>query len=193
MELIPVIMIAFALSADAFAVSITNGMCFKDITFLQALKIGTAFGLFQAFMPVIGWFAGSKISSAFETFNGCASFILLTFIAGKMIYSAVRERQQGFVGENKCPKDPLTLKVLFVLAVATSLDAMAAGVALALTNVNIINAAFIIGGITFFVSLAGVYIGKRWGYLLVNTAEIIGGCILILIGVKILLEGFGMR
>ena len=64
MELIPVIMIAFALSADAFAVSITNGMCFKDITFLQALKIGTAFGLFQAFMPVIGWFAGSKISSA---------------------------------------------------------------------------------------------------------------------------------
>lgn len=190
MDIGTTVLLAFALSMDAFAVAITNGICVKDVRIKDALKIGIVFGFFQGLMPVIGWFIGSGLNNIISKYDQWVAFIMLAFIGGKMIYSAVKGPAQGLEGES-CPTDSrkmLSFKVVVVMGIATSLDALAAGISLAMTGVNIFYSAAIIAIITFVMSFFGVWIGKRWGCLLGNKAEIFGGIILILIGVKILLS-----
>lgn len=181
-ELCPIVLIAIGLSMDAFAVSITSGITVQCLKIKHAFKIAFFFGAFQAIMPVLGWLAGIGLKSSVESIDHWIAFGLLTFIGLKMIYEAVWIKEI----EKKC--DPLNLIVLFGLAIATSIDALAVGITFAFIKVPIITPALIIGIITFTISLSGVYIGNRMGDRLGSKMEVIGGLILIGIGIKILLE-----
>ena len=181
-ELYPILLIAVGLAMDAFAVSITSGITIDCLKIRYAFRIALFFGLFQAFMPIIGWLAGVGLKQYVEKFDHWIAFGLLVFIGGKMIYEAVWIREV----EKKC--DPLNVIVLLGLAVATSIDALAVGVTFAFIRVPIITPAIIIGVITFFISLCGVFIGNRMGDRLGSKMEVIGGVILIGIGVKILFQ-----
>lgn len=194
MEVVAVVLVGFALSMDAFAVAVSNGICVRNVRLKDALKVGAAFGFFQGLMPIIGWAIGSGLNNVISKYNHWVAFVLLVFIGGKMIVDAVKGPAQGLQGDS-CPSDNremLGLKVLTVMAIATSLDALAAGISLAMTNVNIYYAAAIIAVITFVMSFIGVCIGKRCESFLGNKAEMVGGIILIIIGVKILLDGLGV-
>lgn len=184
MNLISLIITAFCLSADAFAVSLTNGMTVKTVKMSYALKTGFFFGFFQALMPIIGWAAGISFSSKISSIGPWIAFVILSFIGGKMIYES-RKCDCEKLEVKDAPRDT---KSLFILAIATSIDALAVGVSFAFLNVSIISSAFIIGIITFCVCTVGVHFGKKIGCLCGNKAEVLGGCILILIGVKMLLE-----
>jgi len=181
-ELYPIILIAIGLSMDAFAVSITSGITIQCLKIRHAFRIAFFFGLFQAIMPVLGWLAGMGLKNYVEAFDHWIAFGLLTFIGGKMIYEAVWITEV----EKKC--DPLNLIVLFGLAIATSIDALAVGITFAFIKVPIITPALLIGLITFSISLGGVFIGNRMGDRLSSKMEVIGGLILIGIGIKILLQ-----
>ena len=189
MGLIEIIIIACGLSMDAFAVSICKGLCMKRINWLHALTIAFFFGLFQAVMPVIGWALGSSFAEIVEPVDHWVAFVLLAFIGSKMLWDAAHEQE-----ETQCPADPdkLDIKELFMLAIATSIDALAVGITLALLGVNIAVAACVIGITTFAFSFIGVGIGHIFGSKCEKGATIAGGIILILIGVKILLEHLGL-
>ncbi|NFT14499.1 manganese efflux pump [Clostridium botulinum] len=189
MDLISVILISIGLSMDAFAVSITNGAMISKVTASEGIRIGLFFGGFQALMPLIGWSIGIKFESYIAALDHWIALILLSIIGGKMIYDSVKENQDHkdeiacdyAVGEKKC----LNNKTLILLAIATSIDALAVGVSFAFLKVSIINTIIIIGSITFVICFIGVMIGKKCGKLLKKRAEILGGVVLILIGVKI--------
>lgn len=177
---------SLGLSMDACAVSISNGMCYGNIHKKQIITIAAAFGFFQAFMPVLGFFIGSAFSDAIESMDHWIALILLCFIGGKMVFEAAREL--------KCPEvciagsRILTPKTLFLQALATSIDALAVGVGLAVIKVDILSAALSIGLVTFVNSIIGSHLGKKFGQLFKQRAEILGGIILICIGIKIFLE-----
>lgn len=176
---------ALGLSMDAFAVSITNGMTIRDAKAREASAIGLAFGLFQALMPVIGYAAGQVFTEYVQHFDHWIALVLLGFIGGKMVYEGIREC--------RCPeatpvRKKLGMRMLVVQAVATSIDALAVGVSFAFLNINIISAALFIGVTTFICSFIGVFIGKKCGCMLGVKAEILGGVILVLIGLKIFIE-----
>lgn len=203
MDLLSIILIAVGLSMDAFAVSITNGIIIKDFKIAHALKVGLYFGVFQALMPLVGWLAGSQFKDYITSIAHWIAFILLAFIGGKMIREAYGNNSKANKSEEGLhevaisvqeteQEDPLRMSRLIMLAVATSIDALAVGVSFAFLNVSILWAAFIIGIITFVICVAGVFIGKSFGGLFQKKAEIIGGVILICIGLKILLEHFGI-
>lgn len=174
-------MIAIGLSADAFAVSVAGGAAVKNNKIKQAFKMALFFGAFQALMPVVGWFSGSRIKGFISGFDHWIAFGLLVIIGGKMIYeSTVMKEKKGSIN--------FGIYTLFILAVATSIDALAVGLSIAFLNVFIIFPSIIIGIITFFLSLAGFFIGNKVGHFLENKIEIAGGLILIFIGVKILIE-----
>jgi len=177
--MIDVLILAVALSMDAFAVSI--GLGSQHVMKAQSLAILAAiyFGVFQALMPLIGFVGGQGILSWVEAFAHWIACFLLAVIGGKMIYESMTEA----VVEGTCQ---ISHKVLFVLALATSIDAMAAGFSLALININPFMACAIIGITTFILSWIGVYLGAQSGTYLEKKAEFIGGVILILIGFKIL-------
>jgi len=181
-DLLNIIMIGIGLSMDALAVSISSGITIKKLQVRHAFKIALFFGVFQAIMPIIGWFAGFTFRSYIMNFDHWIAFILLSFIGGKMVYESrimICEEQKN---------DPLKLIVLFGLAIATSIDALAVGVTFAFLNVMILMPALIIGLITFSISLGGVFLGKKLGCLFEKKVELAGGLILIGIGIKILVE-----
>jgi len=203
MDILSVILIAIGLSMDAFAVSVTNGIIIKNLKIGHALKIALYFGVFQALMPIAGWLAGSQFKDYITSFDHWIAFGLLTFIGGKMVWEAYDDEDketenvegmcevavsiQGTVCEN-----PLRMGRLLVLAVATSIDALAVGISFAFLSVSIIWAAAVIGTITFAICFAGVFIGSRFGGLFKKKAEIVGGLILICIGLKIVIEHMGI-
>ena len=177
---------SLGLSMDACAVSISNGMCYGNIHKKQIITTAAAFGFFQAFMPVLGFFIGSTFSNAISFLDHWIALVLLCFIGGKMVVEAVRELKYPEVCITGAKT--LTPKLLLLQAVATSIDALAVGIGFAVMKVDVISAALYIGIITFINSIIGSHLGKKFGQLFKQKAEILGGVILIGIGIKIFLE-----
>lgn len=198
MNLLSLVLTAFGLSMDAFAVSITSGMRMNKITNKNAAKIAIYMGGFQGIMPVIGWALGLGFKDYITSIDHWIALILLSIIGGNMIYEAVKEkrhskdddREIGDARDNSKDNDKELLKnkVLLLLAVATSIDALAVGVSFAFLNISIISSSLIIAIITFTMCFIGVKIGKKCGGFLKGKAEIVGGVILMLIGINIFLE-----
>jgi len=183
MGIYTIIIIGIGLAMDAFSVSLTDGIILKKPRFNQAFKIALFFGGFQFLMPVLGYLLGSAFARYITAFDHWIAFSLLGFIGGKMIWEALHEKDE-------CDeiKNPLDTYTLFILAIATSIDALAVGVTFATMAVSVLFASTIIGILTFFICLMGVYLGSWCGNLLGNKAEITGGLVLIGIGIKILIE-----
>ena len=182
------LMIAVGLSMDAFAVSMTNGMCVsrrsdKGRFYGYAFVWSAMFGLFQGLMPLLGYFLGKAFSAMISSFDHWVAFFLLAFIGGKMVWEAIHPEED----EEECSIS-LPFSTILTQAVATSIDALAVGVSFALLQVNILSASGIIALTTLLLSMVASFIGKGFGALLKSKAEVFGGVILILIGVKILLE-----
>jgi len=182
LDILTILGIATGLSLDAFAVSVTGGSTIRPLKFLQALKIALAFGLFQALMPVVGWAAGLTLEQYIKDFDHWLAFLLLAFVGARMIYNAL----SGKPHDDR--HDILRITTLLMLAVATSIDALAVGLSFALINVGILKPVLMIGIVTCLLSLLGVYIGNRLGSFFEKKLEIAGGIILILIGIRILWE-----
>lgn len=179
------IFLALGLAMDAFAVSMTNGMCCRIHPAKNALSSGMAFGTFQGLMPLIGYLAGNAFSDIVESVDHWVALLLLGFLGGRMIHEALSDS-----GQTVSIK-PFTLKTLLLQAVATSIDALAVGVTLGVMQVDILTAVSIIALITFAFSFSGVFIGKSLGALLGSKAELLGGVILLLIGLRIFIEHIG--
>lgn len=177
---------SIGLSMDACAVSISNGMCYENIKKKQILLTAAAFSLFQALMPILGYLVGSTFSHAISFLDHWITLILLSCIGGKMISDAVRELKYPEACLNV--EKNLTFKTLMLQAVATSIDALTVGIGFAVISVNIFDAALSIGIVTFINSIIGSILGKKFGEIFKQKAEILGGAILILIGIKIFLE-----
>ena len=186
MSFASVFLIGVSLSMDAFAVSIAKGMCIRNDRFKYACMLAFWFGLFQALMPLIGYFLGSQFQEQITAVDHWIAFILLGLIGGNMIREAFSKE------EDACPDASLGIKAMFLLAVATSIDALAVGITFAFLQVNIIAAVSFIGVITFALSCIGVKVGNVFGDKYEKKAEFVGGVILVLLGLKILLEHLGI-
>ena len=189
MSVIEIALLGVSLAMDAFAVSITTGITLKDLRWKHALKVGLFFGGFQFLMPLIGYLAGSTFVRYIESVDHWIAFGLLAFIGGHMLWEVWKG--EGEEDENE-EAGPLRLGELTLLAIATSIDALAVGITFAFLGINIVSAISIIGCTTFVLSGVGVMVGHRFGLRYKKKAEIAGGVILILIGVKILLEHLGI-
>lgn len=185
MGIVELLLTAIALSMDAFAVSVCKGLGMRRMRYDQALVISLYFGVFQALMPLIGWLLGTSFSRYIQAFDHWIAFVLLAFIGGKMLWDVFHEKEDG---EQESAERRLDHRELFMLAIATSIDALAVGIAFACLEVNIWRSISIIGVTTLVISFAGVWIGNRFGNRFQKKAEIAGGLVLILIGVKILAE-----
>lgn len=182
MDLLSLIFTGIGLAMDASAVSIAKGMSLPNEKIKSyALKLGLAFGIFQGLMPLIGYLAGSTFSGYIQSIDHWVAFILLALIGLNMIKESYEEKESEEVSD-------LPLKVILLLAIATSIDALAVGVSFAFLKVNIVLACLIIAVVTFILSFICVMVGKRLGALFQKYAEIFGGIILIVIGAKILIE-----
>ena len=170
---------------DAFAVSICKGLSMKKLDWKKAIIIALYFGAFQALMPVLGFFLGSTFEDFVIQVDHWIAFLLLGFIGGNMIKEAFDDEL------DKC-NDNVDFKTMLILAIATSIDALAVGITFALLDVNILLSVIIIGIITFILSVLGVKIGNKFGNKYQNKAEFAGGLVLILLGTKILLEHLGI-
>ena len=186
MGFLQVFLIGIGLSMDAFAVAVGKVLNMKKIDYKYKVLIALFFGGFQAFMPFLGWLLGVQFESYIVSIDHWIAFLLLSFIGGNMIKESLGEDEEE---ESEITYD---LKELFMLAVATSIDALAIGITFAFLRVNIVSAIIVIGITTFFLSMVGVGIGNRFGAKYKNKAEFAGGLILILIGLKILLEHLGI-
>ena len=184
MGLIELFLIAVGLSMDAFAVSVCKGLAMPKCTFKKATIVGLWFGGFQALMPAIGYVLGAQFQETIASIDHWIAFVLLALIGGNMIHEALDNDEEEADAS-------LDAKTMFLLAVATSIDALAIGITFAFLKVNIIPAVCFIGIVTFIISFAGVKIGNVFGARYKNKAEIVGGVILILLGLKILLEHLG--
>lgn len=188
MGIAELLLIGVGLSMDAFAVSICKGLNMKRVNKIHCGVIALFFGGFQALMPLIGWALGSQFEKYITSVDHWIAFGLLAFIGGNMIIEARKEED-----EKVCKTDSrLDLKELFLLAVATSIDALVVGITFAFLKVDILPAITIIGITTFWLSAAGVFIGNIFGSRYKNKAELTGGVILVLLGIKILLEHLGI-
>lgn len=185
MSLFSLFIIAVGLSMDAFAVSICKGLAMKKTTFKNTLIVGLWFGGFQALMPFLGNMLGRQFERRITAIDHWIAFILLGLIGISMIKEALSKEEEE--------ADPsLDIKTMFLLAVATSIDALAAGITFAFLKVHIVPAVSFIGIITFLLSALGVKIGSVFGACYKNKAELAGGIILIVMGCKILLEHLGI-
>ena len=180
MELISILLIGVGLAMDAFAVAVCKGLSMKKLEWKKAIIIALYFGAFQALMPVIGYFLGTAFEDLVIKIDHWIAFILLGIIGINMIKEAF---------ENDCENanDKVDFKTMIVLAIATSIDALAVGISLSVLNVNIYLSILLIGVITFILSIFGVKIGNIFGDKYERKAEIVGGIILILMGLKILI------
>nr|WP_317331681.1 manganese efflux pump MntP family protein [uncultured Romboutsia sp.] len=181
MGIFSILLTGFALSMDAFAVSVTKGITLKKINLQIATKIAFLFGLFQGVMPLIGWLFGMNFELYIRSIDHWIAFFLLSFLGIKMIIEAIKNNDNN-------ETTYLDNKELIILSIATSIDALAVGVTFAFLNIDIIPICISIGVITFLVCFIGVLIGKKIGSVFKNYAQIIGGIILILIGLNILNE-----
>jgi manganese efflux pump family protein len=182
MKLFEIVLIAVGLSMDAFAVSITLGLSVKKPKIREILIPGIFFGGFQALMPITGYFAGYYFASKVEEFAPWIAFVLLGVIGGNMIKESLSKK------EEKLNENAFQFMKMLGLAIATSIDALAVGVTFAFFRINIFNAAVIIGSITFALSIAGVKIGNIFGTRYKSKAEFVGGLVLVLLGIKIIVE-----
>jgi len=185
MTLAELFIIAVALSMDAFAVAICKGLSVKRATVPQALCVGAYFGGFQALMPLVGFVLGTAFASLITSIDHWIAFILLGLIGGNMIREAVK-------GEEEELNDSFSVKTMIPLAVATSIDALASGVTFAALAVDIVPAVLFIGVTTFVLSAIGLKIGNVFGAKCKAKAEFLGGFVLVVMGVKILLEHLGV-
>ena len=180
------LLLALGVSMDAFAVSICKGLAMKRATIKEGLTCGIWFGGFQAMMPLVGFFLGTLFASAIRAIDHWVAFLLLAFIGANMLKEAF-EKDCGCCGEEH--DADLSVKTMFVMAVATSIDALAVGISLAMAgDVNIVSAVILIGAFTCGMSTLGVKIGNVFGSRFEKKAQFAGGAILILLGIKILVE-----
>ena len=184
MGFIELLLIAVGLSMDAFAVSVCKGLSVKKVGVKHAALAGLYFGGFQFLMPVIGYLLGFRFESVIESIDHWVAFVLLAFIGGNMI-------KESF-GKAEELNDDFGVKTMLLMAIATSIDALAVGITFAFLEVQILPAAGLIGVPTFLLSFVGIYIGNAFGIRYKSRAELAGGIILVVIGVKILLEHLGI-
>lgn len=189
MGIIELFILAIGLSMDAFAVSICKGLSLRKISVKHMCIAGAWFGGFQALMPLIGYFLGNLFAGTITKYAHWIAFFLLLYLGIKMIQESFGDDEND---ELEDVGQPMSIKSMFLLAVATSIDALAVGVTLAFLRVSIIPAVLFIGIITFICSAAGVKIGSIFGTKYKSKAELFGGIILIAIGAKILLDGLGI-
>ena len=189
MSVVELFILAVGLSMDAFAVAICKGLCMRKVTIKKAGIVGLYFGLFQAGMPMIGYILGSQFSDKISSIDHWIVFILLSLIGISMIKESLEKEEKS---ECKTEEEELSFKNMSILAVATSIDALAVGVTFAFLKVNIIPAVSFIGITTLVLSMLGVKIGNIFGVKYKSKAELVGGIILILMGIKILLEHLGI-
>ena len=185
MDFISTLLIAIALAMDAFSVSLTKGFTLKKITKTQVLWFAIFFGGFQSLMPVLGWLGGIQLEWLITTFAPWVAFILLLLIGSNMI-------RESFSNDEEDSSDKFSFKELTLLAIATSIDAFAVGITYAVLNTDILIPIIMIGVTAFIFTIIGLYLGKKIGNYFGDKFEILGGVILILLGVKILLEGLGI-
>jgi putative Mn2+ efflux pump MntP len=181
MSFLEIILIAVGLAMDAFAVSVGAGTLSSMKELRSSVRLAFHFGLFQFLMPVIGWFLGSKLQVYVESIDHWIAFVLLAYIGIKMIH-------ESFKKEESQKENPSKGKNLIILSVATSIDALVVGFTLAMLDVNIWFPSVIIGVVTAILSILGIWIGKKLGKNLGRSMEVVGGVILILMGLKILIE-----
>jgi putative Mn2+ efflux pump MntP len=178
-----ILIIAVGLSADCFAVALSSSISQRTLPLWQGFRVALSFGLFQAFMTVIGWLAGRTVIEFISAYDHWLAFALLLFVGGRMIWESLHEK-----GGRKANIDIARWLFLITLSVATSLDALAVGLSFAFLEVNLTLASVTIGLVAFIITFAGFFAGKKLGSLVGKRAEIIGGIILIIIGLRILLE-----
>jgi putative Mn2+ efflux pump MntP len=183
MSLLTLLGIALGLAMDAFAVAIGAGLQLRGATPRQVFRLAWHFGLFQAFMPIVGWLAGRTVARYIAPVDHWVAFGLLAFIGGKMVYEALRHQDDAAE-----VRDPTKGWRLVMLSIATSIDALAVGLSLALLGVGIWWPAIVIGVVAGVMTTAGMELGKRFGALLGRRMEVVGGLVLIGIGLKILVE-----
>ena len=183
MSLFELFIIAVGLSMDAFAVAVCKGLSMRRATLKNALIVGLYFGVFQAAMPLIGYFLGVSLADQITSYDHWIAFALLAIIGGKMIYESFHKDADG-----EDEGGEVTFQKMLPLAVATSIDALAVGVSFAFLRVSIFPAVTFIGVVTLTLSMLGVKIGNIFGAKFKSKAELAGGVILILMGTKILLE-----
>lgn len=181
MGIIEILLTSFSVSLDAFAVSICKGLSMKKIDWKKAIIIGLYFGISQALMPVIGYYLGTLFQDIINRIDHWIAFTLLFLIGVNMIREAFKKEENNY-------NDNVDFKTMIVLAIATSIDALAIGITFSIVNVNMPVAIISIGIITFVMSLIGVKIGNKFGNKFQNKAQFAGGIILISIGLKILLD-----
>jgi len=182
MEILTVVLLAIGLSFDSFAVSVCSGLSLPHINIFQAAKIAFFLALFQALMPLMGWLVGNSIKPLIEPVDHWIAFGLLSLIGGKMILESFSNSATREI------KNPLNIRVILMLSLATSIDALAVGFSFATMLDKILIAVIIIGAITFIASMLGILLGKKTGPRISRYAEILGGLILIFIGTRILIE-----
>lgn len=186
MGIVELFLMGVGLSMDAFAVAICKGLKMCKVNKKQAFVIGLFFGGFQALMPFIGWLLGTRFASYITSIDHWIAFVLLAMIGGNMVREALSKEDEG--SDDGVMDPPLDIKELTMLAIATSIDALAVGITFAFLNVSIIPAVTVIGCTTFVISIVGVVIGNFFGNKYEKKAEFAGGVILILLGTKILVE-----
>ena len=184
MKFIEIVLIAISLSMDAFAVSICKGLSFKKITIKKACLVGLYFGVFQSLMPFLGYFLGISFSTLFDKIDHWIVFVLLTIIGFGMIRNSFNTKANDV-------KAGINFKEMIVLAIATSIDALAVGVTFAFLKVNLFISLSIIGVVCFFISFFGVFLGYKFGSTHEKKAGLFGGIVLFLIGLKIFLDHLG--
>ncbi|MBR5930418.1 MAG: manganese efflux pump [Lachnospiraceae bacterium] len=189
MTFIEVLLIGIGLSMDAFAVALSKGLSMKKLNIRYGVLIAVFFGFFQAFMPLIGWLVCRSFEKYITRVDHWIVFVLLGFIGIKMIVDAIKDRNKE---EKDSEREQIRIGELFILAIATSIDALAVGISFAFLSINIWSSITIIGITTLILSFLGVLIGNKFGAKYQTKAQIAGGIILILVGLKILLEHLGV-
>ena len=181
-----ILLISIGLAMDAFAVSICKGLSLKTMSWKKAIIVGLYFGFFQALMPLIGYFLGATFECVVTKVDLWIAFILLVIIGINMI-------KEAFGNDEENQNDKVDFKTMIMLAIATSIDALAVGITYAFLKVNMVIATIMIGIVTFAICVIGVKIGNKFGDKYERKAEVVGGLILIFMGIKILLEHLGIN
>ena len=190
MSILEILLLGVGLAMDAFAVSVCKGLAMRKVNIKQTAVIALFFGGFQALMPLLGYFLGSTFAAHVKQVDHWIAFILLAYIGGKMIADAIREMKE--VPEVDKLDPPLNIPELFIMAIATSIDALAVGVTFSFMEVNIFLAVSVIGIVTFVLSAIAVFIGNIFGVRFRTIAQVAGGAILVLLGTRILLTHLGI-
>lgn len=183
MGILELIILALGLSMDSFAVSVTSGVVLKRFLWMKSLKIAFFLAFFQAVMPLIGWLIGREFKPFIEACDHWIAFLVLFFLGTKMVIEALKRDQ-----DDSRSSDPSGTRTLLGLSLATSIDALAIGVSLAFLGMDMTAPVIIIGLVTLFCSLIGIYVGVKFGRCMKSKAEVLGGVILICIGLKIVIE-----